>query len=131
MSIETYQTTAAAEVLAKIGMPTWKDGMVQFRLLVSDGEFCVERSRPTHLSVQASADHVALCLLRNHLREYTENRGGHMPCRAISRYDVADCRRVPCRRWSLPGAHDRLVWYEDYDEALLASVRAAMEKERP
>ena len=100
MSIETYQTTAAAEVLAKIGMPTWENGMMQFRLLVSDREFCVERSRPKHLSVHAAADYLALCLLRDHLREWLAERA-------------------------------ELAEWEDYDEALLASVRAAMKKENP
>ena len=135
MSIETYQTTAAAEVLAKIGMPTWENGMMQFRLLVSDREFCVEQSRPKHLSVHAAADYLALCLLRDHLREWLAERnivldksyGAGPHGHTAHKGDDSLCTNG---QWGDVAGAELAEW-EDYDEALLASVRAAMEKERP
>jgi len=117
MSIETYQTTAAADVLAKTGMPTWKNGMMQFRLLVSDREFCVERSRPKHLSVHAAADYMALCLLRDHLRQWLAKK---LICLSTK---YGGWNTMEYGFWDdTPG----WKWFDDEDEALLASVREVL-----
>jgi len=74
MAIETYQTDEARKLLGRIGWPEWEEGIVKFRLVYGDGEICLSRQiQGKHRAVHGIADHIALCLLRNHLLEYIYN----------------------------------------------------------
>jgi hypothetical protein len=115
--IETYQTDAAQAILGKVGWPEWtEDGSTHHLGHREDrsGRFSYSSVNPIGQG-WGMGSHLALCLLRNHLREWLAKRGKGVAYHA----DVDD------------SGPDLLA--TDYDEALLAragDVLAEDEKER-
>jgi len=72
MSITTYQTLAARELLDAIGWPEWGDNDSSYYTLTFDAHGSGSRWSYVNRICQGwGVDaHVALCLLRNHLREF-------------------------------------------------------------
>jgi len=72
--IDAYQTKEAIALLERIGLPEWEEGMIRFRFLICDVEFCIEQHiKGKHRSVHVCSDYVALCLIRNRLREWLQS----------------------------------------------------------
>ena len=69
MSITTYQTLAARELLDAIVWPEWEDKYGFKHMLCYHEPFGIAERTNTELVSRLDA-HVALCLLRNHLREF-------------------------------------------------------------
>ncbi len=68
MSIKTYHTPEVLALLDEIGWPTWGNGRVSQRLCNAAGQWAKVVSPVSDPIVVC--DHIALCLLRNHFREY-------------------------------------------------------------
>ncbi len=116
MSIKTYQTPEVRTLLDEIGVGKILDysyGILCPPLAATDDDWLG----------WDKIGHIALCLLRNHLREWLEDEPrGDPPSMAI-----LDGEKV----WGVEkGKYDDdepFTWYHDYDEALLAEVKAAKE----
>jgi len=79
MSIETYQTDRARAILDRIGWPEWNNAdKTHFRLSfdsVTDTGWWGDATVPDSSWNTEIDDHIALCILRNHLREWLRSHG--------------------------------------------------------
>jgi len=131
MSIEHYRTIEAREALDKIGWPEWPGiradqgneklawGEPFFKIINQQGE---QRELP---------DHIVLCLIRDCARGYIERTREQMPCKSNQRFDTTRNKWIKCQRWSLPFGQGGLVWFDDYDEALLVALRRSSLQGQP
>ena len=70
MSIDTYKTKRALAILERIGWPEWGDGLASRRLFYDVQWTMPWRQKPPYSTDYGIHPHLALCLLRNHLREW-------------------------------------------------------------
>ena len=120
--IDTYQTDRARAILDKIGWPEWKDcrrGEMRLRLFwdAAIGRLFIHEANGVLEGDASISDHLALCLLRNHLREWLTTRG-----RSVG-FDADAPSKIEYYVWDLRGGY---TIYHDYDEALLAAAEALL-----
>ena len=118
--IAHYTTPEAIALLDRIGWPEWAEGdeTVRLRGELVAGQgwyscgYCI--SRP-----------VALCLLRNHLREYAEKAGIWIDAR-INQAGQVEYFVYDNRGGTDQGDDCFVDSFVDYDEALLAACKQAL-----
>ena len=130
--IAHYQTPAAIALLDKIGRPEWREGEYVRRLFPQADaawpiRLWIERHGGFWSNLCSVADHVALCLLRNHLREYAERADVWMDAR-INQADTVEYFVYDNRSGTDQGDDCLVDSFLDYDEALLAAAHAVMEQ---
>jgi len=80
MPIETYQTDEALALLARIGWPEWEDHNIMYALAWDGKFFQIDFQGKGHGARFKVASHVALCIIRNHLREWLDEHGPWTMC---------------------------------------------------
>jgi len=116
MAIETYKTDEARELLERIGMPTWNLVCADSarHLIFRDGRWEIWKGWPTGSHVYTTS-HIALCLLRNYLREWLQKYHAAVIFTHVENgnYAYIETASGLCRM------------FDDYDEALLAAAEKA------
>jgi len=120
MSIDTYETDRARAILDRIGWPEWNNAdKTHFRLSfdsVTDTGWWGDATVPDSSWNTEIDDHIALCILRNHLREWLNKHGGG-PAENIRKGKVY---------WLVSATVGCPMRFDDYDEALLARAEQVL-----